>query len=74
MRKEDRVRLPPPIKVKLPRGFYVERAPGCYHLYSVEPALGGQGKLHKLRGAFTADSTAEEIEKYAAGLVGGARV
>lgn len=73
MRKEDKVRRPPSMKVRLPPGFYVERGPGCYQLFSVEPynifALGG--RLHKLRGVFTADSTAEEIEKYAAGIAEG---
>jgi hypothetical protein len=64
MRKEDKVRLPPKLKVKLPRGFYLERKPGKYLLYVTYHYR--QVTMHDLVGIFTSDTSAEEIEQYAA--------
>ena len=33
MRKEDRVRLPPPLQLELPPGFMVKTRPGGYSVY-----------------------------------------
>ena len=63
MRKEDKARLPPVLKVKLPLCFYIIRAPGCYRLYYADTF--GEGRGHFLVAEFPVHTTAEEIERCA---------
>ncbi len=69
MRKEDKVRLPPKLKVKLPRGFQIEEVPEQYALYFSYPVVGKDhkpvGTMTDLVATFSGDSTAQEIELYA---------
>ena len=68
MRKEDKLRLPPRLKVKLPSGFYIERQPGQYLLYTSYPVVDEQhrpvGTMTDLMGVFPASASAAELETY----------
>jgi len=69
MRKEDKLKLPPRLDLNLPEGFYLEREPGVYVLYVSYPVVdkrhSPRGTMTDLKGVFTGDSTAPEIEEYA---------
>lgn len=69
MRKENKRQLPPKLKVKLPRGFHIERKPREYVLYASYPVVNENhhqmGTMTDLIGVFTGDSRPEEIEEYA---------
>ena len=49
MRKQDKLQLPPVLKLKLPPGYYVERNPRGYVLYGAQEALvaGLPGTMHR---------------------------
>lgn len=63
MRREDKNRLPPRLKVSLPPGYHLEAVPDGYQLYFSYPV--GTGRMTDLVCGFTADSTREEIEAVA---------
>lgn len=69
MRKEDKRQLPPKLKLKLPRGFHLERKPKEYVLYASYPVVDENhhqiGTMTDLMCVFTSDSTPGEIEEYA---------
>ena len=69
MRKEDKVRLPPRLKVKLPDGFHIERKPDEYILYASYPVVDEEhrqtGTMTDLMCVFPASFKAEYIETYA---------
>ena len=56
MRREDKRKLPPKIKLNLPKGFYVTRIPGEYLLYQTD------GLVHQLVCGFVDSIPAEVIE------------
>lgn len=69
MRKEDKVRLPAKLKVKLPQGFQIDRIPEQYALYFRYPVVNNDhkptGTMTDLVAIFSGDSTPQEIEIYA---------
>lgn len=69
MRKEDKIRLPPKLKVKLPQGFHIERKPGEYLLYGSYPVVDDdhqqKGTMTDLMATFPANTPAQEIEAHA---------
>lgn len=69
MRKEDKRQLPPRLKLSLPEGFHVERAPKEYRLYASYPTVDDhhrpKGTMTDLMGVFSGDTTASRIEEYA---------
>ena len=67
MRREDKNKLPPRLKVKLPGGYYLERYPGGYSLYRTETWGAHGGTLHTLVMPFKADTPPNIIESYAVG-------
>ena len=74
MRKEDKILLPPMLRLKLPKGFHVKRMPREYQLYASYPAVDAGHRpicmTTDLVGKFTGDSTADEIERYAQDAAG----
>lgn len=66
MRKEDKVKLPAKLKVKLPTGFHIKRNPGRYLLYGSYPVVDEDhqqmGTMTDLMGVFPASTTAEQLE------------
>jgi len=69
MRKEDKVRLPAKLKVKLPKGFQIDSVPEQYALYFSYPIVGEDhksvGTMTDLVAVFSGESTPQEIEIYA---------
>lgn len=67
MRKEDKLRLPPRLKLTLPPSYHVERSVLGYHLciQEIQEAWGSRISLTRLVAAFTRDTAAGEIEDYA---------
>lgn len=63
MRREDKNRVPPRLKVRLPPGYHLEAIPDGYCLYHSWPV--GAGRMTRLVCGFTANSTREEIEEVA---------
>ena len=64
MRKEDEVRLPPKLKLKLPQGYHIERKPGEYILYHSYP-VGPRATMTDLVAVFPKDVPPDEIIKCA---------
>ena len=64
MRREDKRRLPPRLKLDLPPAYHVERSTTGYQLYVRWP-WGVAGTMTKLVAAFTRDTPAGEIADYA---------
>mgnify|MGYP001596136036 CR=1 FL=1 len=60
MRREDKNRVPPRLKVALPQGYHLEAIPDAYALYVSRKV--GPGRLTTLVCGFTADSTGQEVE------------
>ena len=66
MRREDKNRVPPRLKVHLPAGYHLEAVPGGYNLffsYSV-----GLGRMTEIAATFPSGSTVQEIEAAARAL------
>ena len=63
MRREDKRRLPPRLKLNLPPGYHVERSAEGYQLYHCQPW--GPGMMTRLVAAFTRDVAPGELEDYA---------
>ena len=63
MRREDKRRVPPRLKVKLPPGYHLEAVPDGYTLY-VSYAVPA-GRLTTLVCGFTTGSTIQEVETVA---------
>lgn len=63
MRREDKRRVPPRLKARLPAGYHLEAVPDGYMLYHSYPF--GAGRMTELVCGFTPDSTREEIEAVA---------
>ena len=63
MRREDKRRVPPRLKVKLPPGYHLEAVPDGYCLYFSYPV--GVSRMTNLVCGFTADCTGQEIEAVA---------
>ena len=64
MRREDKRRLPPRLKLHLPAGYHVTRDITGYQLYVRWP-WGVFGSMTQLVAAFTKDTADGEIEDYA---------
>ena len=63
MRREDKNRVPPRLKVSLPAGYHLEAVPDGYRLYFSYRL--GVGRMTELVCGFTADSSIQEIEAVA---------
>lgn len=63
MRREDKNKLPPRLKLALPQGYRVERSIDGYALYYSFPW--GPGTMTRLVASFTKDTTPGELEDYA---------
>ena len=63
MRREDKRRLPPRLKLDLPPAYHVERNITGYQIYLRQ--AGGPGTMTRLVAAFTKDTAAGEMEDYA---------
>ena len=63
MRREDKRRLPPRLRLKLPPAYHVERSVTGYALYRRDPF--GPGTMLRLVCGFTKDTTPGEMEAYA---------
>ena len=64
MRREDKYKLPPRLKLKLPAGYHVERSIEGYQLYLRQP-FGIFGTTTTLVAAFFRDTAPGEMEDYA---------
>lgn len=60
MRREDKRRMPPLLRVHLPPGYHLERVPDGFVLYV--SYLAGGGQITRLVRGFPATATAAEIE------------
>lgn len=63
MRKEDKLKLPPKVGVKLRPGFYYKRVPDGYAVYCFRSF--GAAALHDLICVLPKDSKAEDIQREA---------
>jgi plasmid replication initiation protein len=63
MRREDKNRVPPRLKVKLPAGYHLEAVPDAYALYVSCRVQGG--RMTDLVYRFAIDSPIQEIEAVA---------
>ena len=63
MRREDRRRLPPRLKLELPPDYVVKRSVTGYQLYLRQPW--GPGVMTRLVAGFTHDTAPGELEDYA---------
>lgn len=63
MRREDKNKLPPRLKLTLPQGYSVERSVEGYQLYYSFPW--GPGTMTRIVAGFTKDTTPGVIEDYA---------
>lgn len=70
MRREDKNRLPPRLKVRLPPGYHLERVPDAYCLYLKVGFPLGTRRMTTLVYSFPADSTNQEIEGMAQEIEG----
>ena len=61
MRREDKKRVSPRLKVRLPSGYYLDAVLGGYRLF-FSHSEGIYGRMTAMVAAFTPDSTAQEIE------------
>jgi hypothetical protein len=64
VRKEDKVRLAPKVRLNLPPGYYVLRDPRGYLLYETNTLTmaGRPGVMHTLVGGYEKESAPGEIE------------
>ena len=67
MRREDKNKLPPRLKLKLPDGYFLERYPGGYGLYRTKTWGAHGGTMTTMVMPFKADTPPNIIESYAAG-------
>jgi hypothetical protein len=64
VRKEDKVRLPPKVRLNLPPGYYVLRDPRGYLLYDTATITmaGRPGVMHTLVGGYEKGRDPRDIE------------